>query len=62
MTRASPPDDPLVRNLLGDLGIPFFFAASNLRPPVEMLIIELFDLPNPSHELGKLLESGRRTS
>ena len=54
---ASPRDDP-VRDLLGDLSVPFLDLASNLRAPVQALVVELLDGLDALHEPGELLELG----
>src|SRR6267378_7840669 len=40
--RAAPGDD-LVGHLLGDLSVPLFDLASDLRPPMKALVVELLD-------------------
>ena len=54
--RARPPGDAVVRNLLGDLGVPGLLLAADLRPPVEPLVVELAHLEYALHEAREVLE------
>jgi hypothetical protein len=50
------PGNPFVGPLLGDDRIPFFFFAGNLRLPVQVGAVELFDLVHAFYELRKFLK------
>src|SRR5215218_933613 len=52
------PCDALVRQLLGDLGVPLVAAAAELGDPVEVRVVDLPDLLDTLHELRELLELG----
>src|SRR5439155_4763092 len=56
--RCAAPRDDLVRHLLGDLGVPLFDLARDLRPPVQTLVVELLYGFDAFHESRELLELG----
>src|SRR5438876_3637151 len=56
--RCAAPRDDLVWHLLGDLGVPLFDLARDLRPPVQTLVVELLYGFDAFHESRELLELG----
>jgi hypothetical protein len=46
----------LIRDLLGDLGVPLFFSAANFRAPMHMRVIELNDFLDARNEPREFLE------
>jgi len=52
------PGDPLIGQLLGDLGVSLVAGAAELGDPVQVAVVDLADLFDTLHELRKLLELG----
>ena len=50
------PGNALVRRLLGNLRVPFFFLACDFGFPVQVRVIELRDLLHAFHESGKFFK------
>src|SRR5215218_5102548 len=50
------PGDPLVRHLVGDLGVPFVRAAAEAGDPMQAPVVELLDALDALHEARELLE------
>src|SRR5919107_1120487 len=50
------PGDPLVRDLVGDLGVPLVRAAAEVGDPVQVPVVELLDPLHALHEARELLE------
>jgi len=50
------PRDALVRQLLGDLGVPLVRLAAEARAPVQAAVVKLADLVDALHELWEVLE------
>jgi hypothetical protein len=50
------PCDAGIRDPLGDLGLPRFLDAADVRAPSQVRVVELADLDHPLHESWKFLE------
>lgn len=55
LPRIGLPSNPMIRNLVGDFGGPFFFFSADLGQTMKTFVVELFDLFHSLHKAGKLL-------
>jgi hypothetical protein len=47
LPRIGPPSNPMIRNLVGDFGGPFFFFSADLGHPMKTFVVELFPVSLP---------------